>query len=117
MSWGQENDAMASRLKRGEAGTRGVRRLLRKELGKALEALQGADPLPDEAVHAARKALKRARALLRLLRDALGSRVYRRENARLRDAARPLTAVRDARILVDVFDQLAGQLPTAQSKA
>ena len=53
----------------------------------------------DESVHAARKAAKRIRAALRLMRDSLGRRAYRRENGRVRDAAKPLTAVRDAFIL------------------
>jgi CHAD domain-containing protein len=55
--------------------------------------------LDDESVHAARKACKRVRAGLRLLRDSLGTRVYRRENSRVRDAVKPLTAVRDACVL------------------
>jgi CHAD domain-containing protein len=44
--------------------------------------------LSGEAVHSARKELKKARATLRLLRDALSDAVYKRENAALRDAAR-----------------------------
>ena len=53
----------------------------------------------DQAIHAARKACKRIRAALRLLRGCLGPGVYRRENRRVRDASKPLTAVRDAFIL------------------
>src|SRR5207237_494396 len=40
-------------------------------------------------------------------RKALGSRVYRRENASFRDAARPLTEVRDAKVMLETLDQLA----------
>jgi len=53
----------------------------------------------DEAVHAARKAAKRLRALLRLMQRCWGPLAYRRENERVRDAAKPLTAVRDAFML------------------
>jgi CHAD domain-containing protein len=53
----------------------------------------------DEAVHEARKACKRIRAALRLLRESVGSVVYRRENSMVRGAAKPLTSVRDAFIL------------------
>jgi CHAD domain-containing protein len=53
----------------------------------------------DESVHAARKSAKRIRAALRLMRDSLGRRAYRRENGRVRDAAKPLTGVRDAFML------------------
>src|SRR5262249_43700516 len=78
-----------------------------KQLCKALEALNRDGPLSDDVVHDARKRLKKARALLRLLREALGSRTYGRENVCLRDAALPLTEVRDAKVLVDTFDKLA----------
>lgn len=71
----------------------------------ALAALPGDDP--HDGIHAARKAIKRLRALLRLARPVLGKPLYRRENVRLRDAARRLSAVRDARALIDTFDTLA----------
>jgi CHAD domain-containing protein len=53
----------------------------------------------DAAVHAARKAAKRIRAALRLMRGCLGAAAYHRENRRVRDAAKPLAAVRDAFML------------------
>jgi CHAD domain-containing protein len=46
------------------------------------------------------------RALLRLVRGELGEKVYRQENARFRDAARPLTEVRDAKVLIEALDKL-----------
>lgn len=97
---------MADQLRETESGTRGVRRLVRKQTRKALETLDSNHSLSDEAVHDARKRLKRVRAALRLVRTALGSRVYDRENAGFRDAARPLTEVRDAKVLIDTLDKL-----------
>jgi CHAD domain-containing protein len=98
---------MAEQLRETEAGTRGVRRILDRQIEASLEALERGDqPLGDEAVHDARKRIKKARASLRLLRNALGDRIYDDENAALRDAGRPLTEVRDARVLVDTFDKL-----------
>ena len=38
---------------------------------------------------------------MRLLRECIGVTAYRRDNALLRDAARPLTPVRDAKVLLD----------------
>ena len=96
---------MVLALRRSESGTQGLRRILRERIAKALEAL-GGTKLSDEAVHSARKELKKARATLRLLRDALGDVVYKRENAALRDAARPLSEVRDAKVLLDTLDRL-----------
>ena len=66
-------------------------------LDGAIETLTSSQD--DEAVHAVRKAAKRLRALLRLLQRCMGPLAYRRENGRVRDAAKPLTAVRDAFIL------------------
>jgi len=102
---------MTEQLKAKEAGTRSVRRIYLKEVKKALEAISKIPTEADEAVHSARKQLKKARAALRLLRSALGSEVYQGENACLRDAARPLTEVRDAKVLVDTFNELVKDLP------
>src|SRR5262249_61086923 len=55
----------------------------------------------------AAKRFKKVRAVLRLVRDDLGAKVYRKENVAFRDAGRPLTAVRDARVLVQALDKLA----------
>jgi CHAD domain-containing protein len=71
----------------------------------ALKALR-ARAVTDERIHTARKHLKRARANLRLLRDAVGKEAYVRENAALRDAARPLSSVRDATVLIETLEAL-----------
>src|SRR5947207_2716692 len=99
---------MTTQVRIDEAATVSVRRMARKQITKALKTLGGAKQLlEDEDVHDARKRLKKARALLRLLRPALGAPVYRRENGSIRDAARPLTDMRDAKILVETLDKLA----------
>ncbi|MCA1843579.1 MAG: CHAD domain-containing protein [Actinobacteria bacterium] len=73
------------------------------------------EPDVDEVAHDVRKRCKRVRAMLRLIRDAVGKEVYRRENRVLRDAARALSPVRDAAVLVQVHDDIvrAGALPPA----
>jgi CHAD domain-containing protein len=97
---------MAKPLRHTKSGTKEVQRLLCHHIDRALKALQGNQPLSDAAVHGARKQLKKGRADLRLLRKALGSQTYAYENTALRDVARPLTAVRDARALMDTLDTL-----------
>src|SRR5262245_24857315 len=97
---------MAEELRRKESGVEGVRRILRKLLGKTIESLSDPSALSDEDVHEIRKNLKRTRAALRLLRPALGSSCYQRENDCYRDAAKPLTELRDAKVLVDTVDSL-----------
>ena len=97
---------MAKPLRHTKSGSTEVQRLLCHHIDQALKALQGNQPLSDEAVHSVRKQLKKGRADLRLLRKALGSQTYAYENTALRDVARPLTAVRDARTFMDTLDTL-----------
>src|SRR5580698_10039159 len=93
---------MAEGLPTARAPMRNARRALVEQLDKAAAGLE--DPRRS-SIHEIRKKLKRARAALRLLRDCLGEPVYRRENSRLRDAARPLTPVRDAKVLFATLHQ------------
>jgi CHAD domain-containing protein len=97
---------MAKPLRHTKAGTTEVQRLLCHHIDQGLKTLQGNQPLSDAAVHSVRKKLKKGRAGLRLLRKALGSPRYAYENTVLRDVARPLTAVRDARTFMDTLDKL-----------
>jgi CHAD domain-containing protein len=92
-------------LRRDETGTHGARRIVRHQLSDALGYLE-TQKLGDEQVHCARKELKKARATLRLLRDALGDSTYRRENLVLRDVARPLSEIRDGKVLLDTVEKL-----------
>lgn len=85
-----------------------IRRWMRSQLAEAVASLRARSPT-DLDVHAARKSIKRARAGLRLLREVLGRAAYERENVALRDAGRPLSPARDAKILVDVLESLTGK--------
>ncbi len=96
---------MQSELSRNEADARGARRILCDQIDQASAELAGKQ-VSDEEIHAARKSLKKARATLRLLRDAVPRTAYHRENTALRNAARPLSAARDARVLLDTLDGL-----------
>jgi CHAD domain-containing protein len=80
-------------------------RALLGQLGKTLEEL-ARRRRSDVAVHNIRKELKRARAALRMLRDCIGVAEYRRDNALIRDAARPLTPIRDAKVLLQTLEQV-----------
>jgi CHAD domain-containing protein len=62
--------------------------------------------LDDAAVHRVRRELKRARALVRLLRPAMRPGSFRAINVALRDAGRELAGRRDARVLVATLDRL-----------
>jgi CHAD domain-containing protein len=81
-----------------------------QQVRKAIAALSGEAGLGlDEAAHDARKRCKKLRGLLRLVRKDLGRGTYKKENARLRDAARRLSGVRDARVLVGTLDRVVEQ--------
>ncbi|HEY4365642.1 MAG TPA: CHAD domain-containing protein [Steroidobacteraceae bacterium] len=100
---------MSYRLRHGEADTRDIRRIFRAHVEDA-QAMLTARRISDGAVHETRRLLKNARATLRLIRDAMSTAQYRHENEGLRDVGRPLSAWRDARILIDTLDNLASDL-------
>jgi CHAD domain-containing protein len=97
---------MSAELGRSEANAHGVRRVLCDEIDEAIQLLCRRR-ITDADIHSARRTLKKARATLRLLRPAVSATVFDRENATLRDAARPLGAARDAKVLLDSLDRLA----------
>jgi CHAD domain-containing protein len=104
-----DDPSRAYRLKRKESAIRGVRRIAAGRANSALEhlAMEAGDADTAEAVHEARKDLKKLRAVLRLVRDELGPDVYRSENARFRDAGRELAGARDAEVKLTTLDALA----------
>ena len=106
---------MAYRLSIADDVPSSVRACAREQLEGAIARLEQADGDPIDAVHEARKHLKKTRALLRLVRPATGAGAYRRENAALRDAGLALSGARDADVLLETVDKLAahaaGQLP------
>ncbi len=90
------------------AGTQ-IPRLLRSEIDTALTALRGTPHA--KAVHTARRHIKKARALSRLLPGAPADRA-------LRDAGRALSTTRDAAVRRQVIDALlAGSPPAATAGA
>jgi CHAD domain-containing protein len=95
------------RIEPDESIREGVRRIAREQIVAAREDVRGGDA--REAVHEVRKRCKKLRALLRLVRLGMPE-VYRRENARLRDAARELSGLRDASSQIEGFDALMRRL-------
>jgi CHAD domain-containing protein len=85
----------------------GLRRIAAEQLTKALASLE-ADAL-HEGVHDARKRVKKLRGLLRLVRP--GFKGYSKENARLRDAARTLSGVRDHTAMLEALGRLSARYP------
>jgi CHAD domain-containing protein len=97
----------------GEPLGDGLQRMALAQIDLALEALgdgDGSGP-GEQGVHDARKAIKRLRALLRLLRDELGERAFARENATLREIASRLSEARDAAVMLATLDALIARHP------
>ena len=109
---------MAYRFDSDESVRAAILRCAGEQLDHAVQELTervGQDPV--EAVHSARKAIKRERSLLRLARGSMDTGQRRRENRALRDAARSLSTARDGEAMLETLDELAeryvGQLPEA----
>ena len=97
----------AFRLKKKESEKKGIRRVAHGRAEDALGLLRDEDADPAEAVHEARKDMKKLRATLKLVRPLIGDETYSRENARFRDAGRALSDVRDAQVRAETVDALA----------
>jgi CHAD domain-containing protein len=97
---------MAYRLERDESVATGLKRVVRDEIESASEHLNGGKKVSrDQAIHEARKSIKKVRALLRLIRGELGE-TFDAENARLREIAHRLSELRDAVAVIGTFDDL-----------
>jgi CYTH domain-containing protein/CHAD domain-containing protein len=97
-------------LKEGEPLGEGMRRIAAGRAEKSLKRLRGnaaGETATAEAIHGARKDMKKLRTLLRLLRDELPKKVYAKEKERYRDAARKLSGSRDAEVKLETLDALA----------
>jgi CHAD domain-containing protein len=96
---------MAYRLEREEAVSAGLKRVLCEQIESAGDYLSGKKKTTrDEAIHTARKSIKKVRATLRLARKDMGE--SQREHTRLRDTAARISEFRDAFAIIATFDAL-----------
>ncbi len=116
---GEVVDSDAYRLLPKEPVDAGIKRVVTAQVEDAVAQLCGvAGTDPAEAIHEARKDVKKIRSALRLVRDALGDEVWRRENEHYRDVARKLSDFRDAEILVEALDELGERFgPPARERS
>jgi CHAD domain-containing protein len=88
----------------------GLKRCADEQLDRAIKALtRELDLDPVEAVHTARKAIKKERALLRLARGSLPAGQRSAENAALREAAGRLSGMRDAEVMLQTLLSLSNR--------
>ena len=93
-------------LTRDEGLAAGLTRVAAGRAETALERLRDGGADTAEAIHGARKDMKKLRTVLRLLRDELGRKRYERASARFRDTARALSATRDAEVKAETLESL-----------
>jgi CHAD domain-containing protein len=115
---GADFDSDAYRLLSREPVGAGMKRILTSQVDDGIAQLRGeVGTDPAEAVHEARKDVKKIRSALRLIRDQIGDETWRRENDHYREVARTLSSFRDAEILVEALDGLAGRFgPEAEGR-
>src|SRR5262249_33717150 len=98
-----------------ESVAHGVRRLARRTLQSAAESVERHARNTDTAIHDARRALKKARALLAVV-DASGGGRIGKDRKRLRKVNRRLSKLRDAEAMVEVLDHLRERAPGAMAE-
>ena len=84
----------------------GLKRLGVEAIDEAIHGFYDGEEVFGEAVHTARKSMKRIRSLLRLVRHEIGDKVYRFENAWIRDTARLVSDVRASAVLVKGAEEI-----------
>ncbi|MBK3517844.1 CHAD domain-containing protein [Carboxylicivirga marina] len=77
----------------------GITRVLREQYELIIQLTSIPDDI-DISVHEIRKAIKRIRAILRLVRWDIGEEIYQSENMRFRDLARQLSQIRDYHVII-----------------
>jgi CHAD domain-containing protein len=120
---------MAFELKPNEPVSAGIMRNVKSQIEKAIRHVGGVkegsaarqppaqETVENAAIFEVRKCFKRVRSALRMAREELGDDFYREENWWFRDAARPLTQVRDAAVLVETAEKLRQELVRATGPA
>ena len=106
---------MAFELKKDESISHGLRRLAEKELRRAHKNLADSGEATDQTIHAARKSIKKVRAVVQLIEDAVGV-TMKKPRKRLRRVSRTLSSMRDADAMVKALGKLRNANPRAFSE-
>lgn len=100
---------MAYRLLQHEPMQDALRRIAREQAERALAEMEAHAGDPSASAFAVRRRLKKVRALAVLFRGSFAG--WAAENEGLRDVARSLGPLREARALEETFEALASELP------
>lgn len=96
---------MGFRLKSGQAVSSEIRRIVLQQLDRATSELTAiGDPESDEAIHDARRRVKKIRAIIRLVRPVLDK--AHRADPQLRRVSKLLAPVADGQGVIDTLNQV-----------
>lgn len=107
--------ATSLRLYTGETLGAGLYRVTAVQF-RIASVIVGAED-PAGTVHETRKAVKRLRTLLRLVRPAIPRPIFRRDDSVLSAAARAVGSIRDEWVMAALLDDLAASVPDAAAAA
>jgi CHAD domain-containing protein len=95
-----------------------IRSAVLLQVGAALRRLEASRAATDADVHESRKAVQRARGMLRLLRFSMTPRAFAGINRVLRDAGRALSGARDARVIRSTLANIVARerIPAARAR-
>src|SRR5262245_55907290 len=99
------NSQMSYSLPTNVSVVNGLQQLIRDELKKARTGLRASRPPSDEAVHEARKSIKKVRAIVKLIESDEGKGIGKSAK-RLRKLNRTLSRLRDADAMIGILTQL-----------
>jgi len=104
---------MAYRIKRKEHVGKGIRRILREQLRRAIDSARDREGIQEDRVHDVRTRLKRSRAALDLIGGPVGKKggkTAKRTDRRLRNRGRRLARPRDVVVQAHTFRILGTRL-------
>lgn len=97
---------MKFRIRKKETLPDAIRRIVGEQLGVVVRAMSH-EKVSATSIHRARKAIKKARAVLQLVVDCDGTPLLRDHDCRLRDAARMLSPARDVYVQKRALEKLS----------
>ncbi|MDF9797028.1 CHAD domain-containing protein [Catalinimonas alkaloidigena] len=102
---------MSLRIDPKETVPSNAERILQSFLDECRASLQNDDP--HQAIHEARKTMKKMRAFSRLFRGEIGNKKYRSTNKYYRDIARKISGERDVSAMLDTVNKINEEVDQA----
>ncbi len=99
-------------LKNTETVPDGIKRIIASQADFALyNIVKNINKDFDESIHEARKCSKRIRAMLRLVRNETGNKLFKKENYHFRDINRLLSEIRNITVIIETLSKVINQNP------